>query len=130
MKNFEDEDTRGFAHTGHGTRIFTERFGAVRFWVEFSLEDRYYDIRDAWCHRMEVAPSKSFIEGKTDPDHDPAVRCQACDKDLVFYKNNVEYLSSRFDVDLPQCPGCGEVFISSTLSRTKMAEVELILEDK
>jgi hypothetical protein len=42
----------------------------------------------------------------------------------------VEYLGSRFDVAMPQCTGCGGIYVSQALARGKMAEVEKILEDK
>ncbi len=124
------DETAGFVHKGRGTRIVSKRAGNVTFWAEFIQEDESFRVQDAWCHRMTVAESKSFIEGKPSEDHDPKIRCAGCGKELVFFKNHVEYLGSRFDVDLPQCPDCGAVYISPKLSRTKMAEVEHILEDK
>lgn len=122
--------TRGFYHDGRGTRILCYRSKTVTFWMEFLLEEGKIRVMDTWCHRMTVAESREFIPGVHREDHDAGIQCAGCRKPLAFFKSHVEYLGSRFDVDLPRCPGCGEVYISPKLSRTKMAEVEQILEDK
>ena len=56
--------------------------------------------------------------------------CRKCGKKLALKKVVFEYLGSNFTYDLPCCPGCGEVFISSELAEGKISEVELMLEDK
>jgi len=119
-----------FTHAGRGTKIVSRRSGNVTFWAEFAVDGEDYRVIDTWCHRMTVEESQAFEQGNPSADHDPEIRCKGCGKAPVFYKNHVVYLGSRFDVDLPQCPGCGAVYISPKLSRTKMAEVEHILEDK
>jgi hypothetical protein len=45
-------------------------------------------------------------------------------------KVDISYLGSAFPVDLPKCPGCGQVYIEEALALGKMAEVEKLLEDK
>ncbi len=130
LDHFETDTLEFFTHTGKASRITNYRFGNVCFWVEFNTSDTSYEVLDTWAHRMTIVPSATFIDGKPDENHDPDLRCGACDAPLAFYKNHVEYLGSRFDVDLPQCRACGTVFISAHLSRTRMAEVEHILEDK
>ncbi len=127
---FETQSPSFFTHGERGSNIVSFRPGPVCFWVEFATTDDGYRVLDAWAHRMSVVASALFVEGKSSEDHDPQVRCGKCGTPLAFYKNNVEYLGSRFDVDLPQCPDCGTVFISARLCRTRMAEVEHILEDK
>lgn len=56
--------------------------------------------------------------------------CRRCDRKLTLKKVVFEYLGNNFTYDLPCCPGCGEVFISSALAEGKISEVELMLEDK
>ncbi|MGE4292847.1 MAG: DVU_1557 family redox protein [Desulfovibrio sp.] len=57
-------------------------------------------------------------------------RCEACDQALLPTSVNLEYLGSRFNVELPACPACGMVLIPEALARGKMHEVEQLLEDK
>jgi len=112
----------------------------VCFWVEFrkkpkGKESGGYEILDAWSHRMEVVANHQFEPGTPTyvteiQDAEPLVLCHACNKRLTSCKNHVEYLGSRFDVAMPQCPGCGIIYVSPALARGKMAEVEKILEDK
>lgn len=59
-----------------------------------------------------------------------AWRCQHCDKPLVPTPVTLEYLESRFVVELPACPLCGFVLIPEHLARGKMLDVERLLEDK
>ena len=57
-------------------------------------------------------------------------RCGGCDLELTPGKVNLDYMGSRFTVELMKCPDCGFVYIPEDLATGKMAEVELILEDK
>lgn len=57
-------------------------------------------------------------------------RCIACDEPLSPSAVELEYLDSRFNVELPACPNCGLVLIPEDLALGKMAEVERLLEDK
>ncbi len=116
----------------------------VCFWVEFRKEPNgkangRYEILNAWSHRMAVVANHEFEPGMTHgipvhgtPIHgaESQVLCNTCNKILTPYKNHVEYLGSRFDVAMPQCRGCGIVYVSQDLARGKMGEVEKILEDK
>jgi hypothetical protein len=43
---------------------------------------------------------------------------------------DLEYLDSRFTVELPRCAKCGFVLIPEALAMGKMLEVEKLLEDK
>lgn len=84
---------------------------------------------------MEVVANHQFepgtpTYGTESPGAEPPVLCHTCNKILTPCKNHVEYLGSRFDVAMPQCPGCGIIYVSQALARGKMAEVEKILEDK
>jgi hypothetical protein len=65
----------------------------------------------------------------TAPDQEP-VRCALCDRDLETASVTISYLGSSFQVDLLQCPGCGQVHIPEDLALGKMVEVEQQLEDK
>lgn len=56
--------------------------------------------------------------------------CRACGEALAPAPVELEYLGSRFNVELPCCPACGLVLIPEELALTKMAEVEQLLEDK
>jgi Fe-S oxidoreductase len=107
----------------------------VCFWVEFRKKSSGYEILNGWSHRMKVVANHQFepgilTPGTESPGADPPVLCHACNEILTPCKNHVEYLSSRFDVAMLQCPGCGIVYVSQALARGKMAEVEKILEDK
>ncbi|WP_022662440.1 DVU_1557 family redox protein [Paucidesulfovibrio longus] len=57
-------------------------------------------------------------------------RCESCGEELRPASVNLEYLGSRFNVELPACPSCGMVLIPEALARGKMNEVERLLEDK
>ena len=56
--------------------------------------------------------------------------CLRCDLPMEMGKVDISYLGSAFPVDLPKCPGCGQVYIEEALALGKMAEVEKLLEDK
>lgn len=57
-------------------------------------------------------------------------KCSKCDQPLQPAPVALEYLDSRFNVELPTCPECGFVLIPEELALGKMAEVERMLEDK
>lgn len=54
-------------------------------------------------------------------------RCQAV---LTEQKVTFAYMGHTFYADVPCCPQCGQVYISESLARERMAEVETELEDK
>jgi hypothetical protein len=54
----------------------------------------------------------------------------ACGQDLTPASVNVAYLGSGFTITLLTCPKCGLVLVPESLALGKMAEVELLLEDK
>lgn len=56
--------------------------------------------------------------------------CAACGQALALRPVELEYLGSRFSVELPACPACGLVLIPEDLAQGKMAQVEKLLEDK
>ena len=56
--------------------------------------------------------------------------CNLCDMDLKLANTNFSYLGHSFRVEAPRCPGCGQVFISEDLVKGRIAEVEMLLEDK
>ncbi|WDP91726.1 MAG: 4Fe-4S dicluster domain-containing protein [Desulfobacter sp.] len=131
LDHHESEKNRSFFVDGErGAEIANFRPANVCFWVAFKEDGGAYEILDTWCHRMEVARPPGTAPGGPLDGHNPALSCGTCRTPLESVKNHVAYLDSRFDVDLPQCPGCGAVYISPEMARGKMAEVEKILEDK
>lgn len=57
-------------------------------------------------------------------------KCRKCGAELESRPVVLEYLGSSVQHDLPKCPKCGIVLITGELARTKMTEVETMLEDK
>jgi RNase P subunit RPR2 len=64
------------------------------------------------------------------PAAEPQLMCAKCNKPLVLGKVKASYLGNSFDVELPQCPDCGFVYVSEALALGKMLQVEQALEDK
>lgn len=56
--------------------------------------------------------------------------CLKCNLSLEIGKVAISYMGNAFPVELPRCPGCGQVFIAEDLALGKMSEVEKLLEDK
>lgn len=56
--------------------------------------------------------------------------CDACGVALELGIVEVAYMGSKYPVELPKCPICGQVFIPEQLALGQMAEIEKILEDK
>ena len=56
--------------------------------------------------------------------------CNLCSLELKPTNTNFSYLGHSFRAEAPRCPGCGQVFISEELVKGRIAEVEMILEDK
>jgi Zn-finger nucleic acid-binding protein len=57
-------------------------------------------------------------------------KCAECDSELKQIPTELEYMGSRFNVELPACPQCGLVLVPEPLAMGKMLEVEKLLEDK
>jgi hypothetical protein len=58
------------------------------------------------------------------------VICYNCQKELVPTKTYLSYLGHSFSADILKCPECGEVYIPEELAKSRIAEVEMQLEDK
>ena len=56
--------------------------------------------------------------------------CARCGRELVMRQTTFSYMGRSFGHEVPVCPGCGKVYISRELAEGKMAEVEILLEDK
>ena len=56
--------------------------------------------------------------------------CQLCQKKMELRKVDFHYLGHTFFTDLLRCPDCGQVYIPEELVRTRIMEVETLLEDK
>jgi len=59
-----------------------------------------------------------------------AIRCARCGVGLVNRQTTFSYMGRSFGHEVPVCPQCGKVYISRSLAEGKMAEVEILLEDK
>ena len=57
-------------------------------------------------------------------------KCRKCGEELVIKKTVFDYLERSFSENLPRCPKCGQVLISSELAAGRMTEVEEMLEGK
>ena len=57
-------------------------------------------------------------------------KCRKCGEELVIKKTLFDYLERSFSDDLPRCPKCGKVLISSELAGGRMTDVEEMLEGK
>ena len=58
------------------------------------------------------------------------ILCAKCGIALEPVKTTGSYLGFKFPVELFGCKACGKVYVPETLVRTKIAEVEKLLEEK
>jgi len=58
------------------------------------------------------------------------LKCGKCKLELVEKQVMFSYMRRSFGHTVPVCPRCGKVFISRELAEGRMAEVEVLLEDK
>ncbi len=56
--------------------------------------------------------------------------CNLCGQPLTSGKVSIDYLGSRFSIELPRCASCGLALVPEELALGKMLEVEQMLEDK
>jgi len=56
--------------------------------------------------------------------------CGKCGVKLVKKQHTFSYMNRTFGHEVPVCPICGKAYISRELAEGKMAEVEIMLEDK
>ena len=56
--------------------------------------------------------------------------CQKCQVEMEPRKTTLFYQNNRFYYDLPTCPKCGQRYVDVELVKSKMHEVESLLEDK
>ena len=59
-----------------------------------------------------------------------SLMCNNCNKPLVMAKADFSYMGKTFHTDVLRCPSCKKVCILPSLAEGKMAEVEILLEDK
>ena len=57
-------------------------------------------------------------------------KCATCGVNLVPKSTIFSYLGMTFSHEVLRCPKCGMVFIPKDLAEGKMAEVEMMMEDK
>ncbi len=58
------------------------------------------------------------------------IKCGKCGVLLQPTKITFSYMGRTFGHEVPTCPKCGQVYISQELAEGKMAEVEMLFEDK
>lgn len=56
--------------------------------------------------------------------------CRKCGKPLEPRKMIFEYIGNTISYDLPTCPQCGMFYVPQELAEGKIAETEILLEDK
>ncbi|NLD51206.1 MAG: hypothetical protein GX660_29065 [Clostridiaceae bacterium] len=61
---------------------------------------------------------------------EPNLICYKCNLKLEPRKTVLKYLGFSLNADLLRCPLCGLVYLPEELVKGKMAEVEMLLEDK
>lgn len=61
---------------------------------------------------------------------DTDIICVQCQKKLEPARTYLSYLGHSFYADILKCPQCGEVYIPEDLAKTRIADVEMQLEDK
>ena len=59
-----------------------------------------------------------------------ALKCARCGVELQKRQHTLSYMNRTFGHEVPVCPVCGRAYISRELAEGKMAEVEMLLEDK
>lgn len=57
-------------------------------------------------------------------------KCRKCGEELIIKKTLFNYLEHAFSEELPRCPKCGKVLITSELANGRMTDVEEMLEGK
>lgn len=62
--------------------------------------------------------------------NDAELICAKCNEKLQSKSVMFSYMKRTFSHEVPVCPKCGKVYISKELAEGKMAEVEILLEDK
>jgi hypothetical protein len=70
------------------------------------------------------------VSAQEDISKKEALLCLRCDLPMEMGKIGISYMGNSFPVDLPRCPGCGQVYVQEELALGRMAEVEKLLEDK
>ena len=63
-------------------------------------------------------------------DGEKTMKCGRCEETLVKRQIRFSYMNRSFGHEVPTCPKCGRPYISRALAEGKMAEVEIMLEDK
>ena len=63
-------------------------------------------------------------------DGEKKMKCGRCGEELVMRQIRFSYMSRSFGHEVTTCPKCGRPYISRALAEGKMAEGEIMLEDK
>lgn len=59
-----------------------------------------------------------------------ALICALCSCEMKPITTQMSYLGHSFQVELPRCPQCGQIYIPEALATGRIAQVESELEDK
>ncbi len=63
-------------------------------------------------------------------DGESSLVCIKCGMPLKPRTATLGYLGHKFSLQVPQCPECGQIYLTEELVRGKISEVEESLEDK
>ena len=63
-------------------------------------------------------------------NEEKVLKCARCGVALVKRQVRFSYMNRSFGHEVPTCPKCGKPYISRARAEGKMAEVEVMLEDK
>lgn len=124
--------------TTDGSLFAHGRCGALTLWVQWQEEESGYRVCNVYAHRMELDETLKLPAAGGDaagvgkgqlPDPEEYV-CHKCRCRLAPLPAVVRYLGHEFRQELPRCPDCGRVVIPESFVRTRMHEVEIMVEDK
>ena len=124
--------------TTDGSFFANGRCGALTLWAEWQEEETGYRVRSVYAHRMELdetlnlpaAGSEGAGAGKSKRTDAEAYACHNCRTRLALLPVVFRYLGHEFRQEMPRCPNCGKVMIPESFVRTRMHDVEIMVEDK
>ena len=63
-------------------------------------------------------------------ERDKSILCNKCGVGLIEKEITFKYLEIDFGAEASCCPQCGQVYLSEEIATGKLAEIEMMLEDK
>ena len=127
-----------FCDTRDCTFLASGRYGALTLWAQWREEAEGYQVCKVYAHRMELDQSlPRLVAAKENTPVDKfsaAVPeyyvCRKCRRHLALLPASIRYLGHEFHQELARCPSCGRILITEDFARTRLHEVEIMLEDK